>query len=141
MIFLSNQLPRDENGQIGRHPQNVKISDRNDQMESRAANSSSISNQMRSSSNSRQIKKNREKEKTVEILASLMAVFGILGILGGIGLLVFGIIGKELAGTISGAVLIVLGLLCFLVIGILLCNTSGKRNSQNTARRNTRVNP
>jgi len=146
MIFLSNQLPREENGlnQYGRHQPNavrngnVVNSNRSGQHESQEPNSQSNANQMRS----RQIRKNKDKEKTVEILASVMAVFGIIGILGGIGLLVFGIIGKELAGTISGAVLIGLGILCFVVIGILLCTTSGKKKSSQTViRKNTQVSP
>ncbi len=140
MIFLTNQLPREENGHNqhnGRHQPNanrngnVISSNRSGQQEPQGPNSSSNVNQMRS----RQIRKNRDKEKTVEILASVMAVFGIIGILGGIGLLVFGILGKEMAGTISGAVLIALGLLSFVVIGVLLCTTSNKtKSTQNTVR-------
>ena len=80
-----------------------------------------------------------EQQKVVErneTFAKILAIIGLLLALVGIGLLAFGIVQNQMYGYIAGPILLVVGILCYVIMGVLLYKASHqkKRSYQPTTR-------
>ena len=64
-----------------------------------------------------------------ETFAKILAIVGLLFALVGVGLLVFGIIQNQMYGYISGPILLVVGILCYVIMGILLYKASHQKKT------------
>ena len=62
-----------------------------------------------------------------ETFAKILAIVGLLFALVGIGLLVFGIIQNAMYGYIAGPILLVIGIVCYIVMGVLLYQASHQK--------------
>ena len=76
-----------------------------------------------------------------ETFAKILAIVGLLLALVGIGLLVFGIIQNQMYGYIAGPILLVVGILCYVIMGILLYKASHQKKTNFSQQPRNQISP
>lgn len=142
MIFL--QVNKENKEKIAQLEHNIAQKNAAKNQAQQATNESSMSNGKRRLTRQMEQSKTQyiKRERARNTMAKVFSLMGIVFLLGGIGLLIVGIIDNKLYGYVAGGALIGIGVIQFVIVGIIICKS--KTDYKNTAaniRRLSRVTP